>query len=78
MLHMQVSVTDAKARLSELIAAAERGEEVTLARNGHPVARIVPALPRQPAFRFGVAAGEVDCVPDFLAPMAADELSDWE
>ena len=39
---MQVNILEAKNRLSNLIVAAERGEEVLIARNGVPVARIVP------------------------------------
>lgn len=75
---MQMNIAEAKAKLSELVAAAERGEEVVLARGGHPVARIVPATPSKPRFRFGVAAGEVDRVPDFLEPLPEDELALWE
>jgi len=37
-----VAVFEAKNRLSELLNAVERGEEVTIARHGNPVARIVP------------------------------------
>lgn len=37
-----VNIGDAKARLSHLIARAEAGEDVILARNGVPAARIVP------------------------------------
>ncbi|WP_219928956.1 type II toxin-antitoxin system Phd/YefM family antitoxin [Palleronia abyssalis] len=73
-----MNIAEAKAKLSELIAAAERGEEVVLARGGHPVVRIVAAFPTKPKFRFGVAAGEVDRVPDFFEPMAEDELALWE
>ena len=75
---MQMNIAEAKAKLSELIAAAERGEEVILARGGHPVVRIVAAFPTKPKFRFGVAAGEIDRVPDFLEPMTEDELAQWE
>lgn len=75
---MQMNIAEAKAKLSELVAAAERGEEVILARGGHPVVRIVAAFPTKPKFRFGVAAGEVDSVPDFIEPMAEDELARWE
>jgi prevent-host-death family protein len=75
---MQMNIAEAKAKLSELVAAAERGEEVILARGGHPVVRIVAAFPTKPKFRFGVAAGEVDSVPDFIEPMAEDELALWE
>ena len=75
---MPMNIAEAKAKLSELVAAAERGEEVILARGGHPVVRIVAAFPMKPKFRFGVAAGEVDSVPDFIEPMAEDELARWE
>jgi prevent-host-death family protein len=37
----QVNVQDAKTRLSELLARVEKGEEITIARAGKPVARLV-------------------------------------
>jgi prevent-host-death family protein len=37
-----VKVAEAKARLSELLAKVERGEEFVIARGDHPVARLVP------------------------------------
>ncbi len=39
------SVAEAKARLSELIDRAERGEAVTITRHGRHVAEIKAALP---------------------------------
>ena len=39
-----VPVYEAKTRLSELLAAVELGEEVTITRRGRPVARIVAAV----------------------------------
>ena len=36
-----VPVHEAEARLSELLAAVELGEEITITRHGRPVARIV-------------------------------------
>lgn len=39
----QVGVFEAKARLSELVARAERGQETTITRSGKVVARLVPA-----------------------------------
>ena len=36
-----VAVFDAKNRLSELLAAVEQGEEITITRHGRPVARMV-------------------------------------
>lgn len=38
---MQVNMLDAKNKLSSLVAAAEQGEEIILARGGVPVVRIV-------------------------------------
>ncbi len=38
---MQINMLDAKNKLSRLVAAAEQGEEVILARDGVPVAKIV-------------------------------------
>ncbi|MDR2837009.1 MAG: type II toxin-antitoxin system Phd/YefM family antitoxin [Azonexus sp.] len=38
---MQVNMLEAKSALSRLVVAAERGEEVILARDGKPVAKIV-------------------------------------
>jgi len=39
---MQISVTDAKAQLTELVRRSERGDEVVLTRHGQPVVRLVP------------------------------------
>ena len=39
---IQVNIAKAKATLSELVAKAEAGEDVVLARNGEAVARITP------------------------------------
>ena len=74
---MQMNIAEAKAKLSELIAAVERGENVVIARSGVPVARIVPAAHGM-MFRIGLADGEVARCPDFLEPMADDDLRSWE
>jgi prevent-host-death family protein len=39
---MRVSVTDAKAQLTDLVRRAEAGDEVVLTRHGHDAVRIVP------------------------------------
>jgi len=46
---MHVSVTDAKAQLTELVRCAEAGEEVVLTRHGHPAVRLVPAIAAESA-----------------------------
>ncbi|GAB3517729.1 type II toxin-antitoxin system Phd/YefM family antitoxin [Arthrobacter monumenti] len=37
----QYNVQDAKTRFSELLQLVERGDEVIIARSGHPVAKLV-------------------------------------
>jgi prevent-host-death family protein len=44
---MDISVSEAKAHLSDLVRRAEEGERVTLTRHGQPVAEIVPAKQRK-------------------------------
>jgi prevent-host-death family protein len=39
---MQISVTDAKAQLTELVRRAENGDEIVLTRHGHAAVRLVP------------------------------------
>ena len=41
-----VNIYEAKTQLSKLVARAEAGEEITISRNGRPVARLVPAARR--------------------------------
>ena len=42
-----VNMHDAKTRLSQLVARAERGERITIARDGKPVAQLGPAPKRK-------------------------------
>ena len=44
---MNVSMKDAKNRLTELTRLVERGETVTITRNGEPVADLVPHKPKK-------------------------------
>ncbi len=39
---MQISVTNAKAQLTDLVRRAEAGDEVILTRHGHAAVRLVP------------------------------------
>lgn len=41
----EYSVAEAKARLSELIDRAEKGEGVTITRHGRPVVEMRPSVP---------------------------------
>ena len=74
---MQVNVAEAKAKLSQLLAAVDAGEEVIIARNGVPAARLMPVTEK--GLRLGILKGVVspDSIPDFFEPMTEDELAEW-
>ncbi len=64
---------DARTKLSELVAAAERGEEVVIARSGVPAARLVAITAEHAPVRLGVLAGEIEIGPDFDEPLSEFE-----
>ncbi|HEX5309602.1 MAG TPA: type II toxin-antitoxin system prevent-host-death family antitoxin [Solirubrobacteraceae bacterium] len=79
---MRVNVGQAKTDLSKLLARAEAGEDVEIARNGVPVARLVrlDRSPR-PGERFlaahGALAGQIRIATDFeLTEAEIGELLD--
>ena len=73
---MQINVHAAKSQLSKLIAAAEAGENVIIARKGRPAVRLVPV--RNAGFEFDTLRHLVSEAPDFDEPMTEDELASWE
>lgn len=60
---------DAKSRLSELVSAAEAGEEVIIARNGMPAVRLAPITVAHPPVRLGSLAGLITIHDDFDDPL---------
>lgn len=74
----QVNVHQAKTELSRLLKEIERGGEVVIARNGQPVAKLVP-FPAQGAtgFRVDTWKGRIHVAPDFDAPLTEAELAAW-
>ena len=70
-----VNVHAAKTHLSRLLERVEAGEEITLARAGRPVARLVPYRPRIEPRRLGAWKGRVWIAPDFDSPAVNDEIA---
>ena len=65
---------EAKTRLSELVGAAERGEEVIIKRRGVPVAKLVPIVPTK--FPFGFLRGVVPPIEDSILFASVEDLFD--
>jgi prevent-host-death family protein len=56
---MEISVTDAKAQLTELVRRAEAGDEVVLTRHGQPAVKLVPVKKRRDPKAFMAAIKEI-------------------
>ncbi len=62
----QVNIYEAKTNLSRLVDEASRGEEIVIARHGHPVARLVPLAEKPKEKRpLGLFKGQIWIAPDF-------------
>ena len=67
----QFGMHEAKTNLSQLVERATAGEDIVIARNGKPVARVVPIAPANSmAAVRGIWRGQVHIADDF------DELPD--
>ena len=62
---------EAKTHLSRLAERAADGEEIVIARNGRPLARLVSMPERRPR-RLGLARGRIQVGEDFDAPLPPD------
>lgn len=66
---LKVNLYEAKSQLSSLVDRAAAGEEIVIAKNGKPLARLV-ALPRRLApRRLGLLAGKLPISPELEAPI---------
>jgi prevent-host-death family protein len=68
-----VNVHEAKTHLSRLLERVEQGEEIVIARNNRPVARLVAHM--APERRPGSLRGRMRIADDFDDPLP-DELAD--
>jgi prevent-host-death family protein len=74
---MTLNLYEAKTRLSSLVDQAAAGEEIIIAKNGKPMAKLVACkavVKRKP----GRLKGKIWMSPDFDAPMTAEELAAFE
>ena len=71
----QVNIHEVKTQLSRLLDRAHGGEEIIIAKNGTPYARLVPLLPAEPR-RPGLLTGRV--VTSLFEELPEVELAGWD
>ncbi len=64
-----VNIHDAKTHFSRLIQRVERGEEIVIARDGRPVARLVHLAMRTEPRPLGIWKDQIWIAPDFDDPI---------
>ena len=79
----QVNLYEAKTHLSSLVEEAAAGEEVIIAKNGKPCARLVALAPEplEPPLRrrFGFWGRKYGYVPpDVFPEFTGEEIAEWE
>jgi prevent-host-death family protein len=67
-----VNLYEAKSRLSALVERAAAGEEIIIAKAGHPKARLVPFAPARRPREPGGWEGRVWIADDFDEPLPPD------
>lgn len=73
-----MNIHEAKTHLSRLIQRVARGEEITLAKAGRPVAKIVPLAPKVTRRKPGSARGQIIVSKDFDAPLPKEIQKSFE
>ena len=76
-----VTIHEAKTNLSKLIARAQAGEEIVIAKGKEPVVRLTVVKPKSGKRGLaGILKGKVDPLPDafFFDPLPEEELKAWE
>lgn len=73
---LALNLYDAKTRLSALVDQAAAGAEFIIAKNGRPLAKLVPYRPASRR-RPGRGKGKIHIAADFDAPLPADILASF-
>ncbi|MGC2324276.1 MAG: type II toxin-antitoxin system Phd/YefM family antitoxin [Terriglobales bacterium] len=71
------TVHQAKTNLSRLLAEAEKGKEVIIARGKTPVAKLVAIGNGRKRRVPGKYKDQIVIKPSFFEPMSPDELKEW-
>ena len=72
---MEVNIHEAKTQLSRLLQRVAAGEEITIARAGVPVAKLIAIAPANVVRPLGAMEGHIYIADDFDAPLPDDLLA---
>jgi prevent-host-death family protein len=72
---VEVTVQEAQPSLAELLARPRLDEEIVIASDGKPMARLVPVRQESRARKLGSAKGDFAVPDDFNAPLPAEVLA---
>jgi|SRR5271165_4578092 len=72
---MKVNIHEAKTQLSRLLQRVAAGEEVTIARAGVPVAKLIAVAPANGKRPLGAMQGQIYIADDFDAPLPDEILA---
>lgn len=72
------NIHETKTHLSKLLLRVVAGEEITIAKAGKPIAKIVPIEPKIVDRVPGSAKGKIWMAPDFNTPLPNHILDDFE
>jgi prevent-host-death family protein len=75
---MEISIAEAKNRLTELIRAVEGGERVVITRRGKPVAQLTPAPASRRKPRLGGMRDTIRLLPGWDTPVDLDRFLEGE
>ena len=74
-MFMQTNMHEAKSRLSQLVAKAEAGEVVIIAKAGKPCVQLIPVKQNKERM-FGQFKGQFTIYEDFDSETTSKEISD--
>ena len=74
----EIGALEAKNKFGQLLDWVERGEEITIANRGVPVARLVPVPAVGAKRKLGAFTGQITIPEDFDAPLPEELLASFE
>jgi len=75
----QLTVYEAKTRLSSLLDQMSKGATFIITKAGKPIARLSPIESgKRHKFKFGIMKGRVKLAPDFDAPLPEEVIKSFE